>query len=91
MNVRPLRTWVLVLLLGSVPISADASLNNSLPRVTAVNGRIEVGQMITVAVDNLSDWSSSHDPHKLVPYLNGRRSQYLRQPTDLSSPANASV
>ena len=71
-SARLLRTGVLVMLLGSVPTSADASLNNSTPRVTAVNGRIELGQMITVAVDHLSDWSYSHDPRKLVPYLDGR-------------------
>ena len=50
----------------------EAAANSSLPRVSAVNGRIEVGQMITVDVNHLSDWSINHDPQKLVPYLNGK-------------------
>ncbi len=50
----------------------ESPSNSSLPRVTAVNGRLEVGQIITVVVDHLSDWSASHNPRTLVPYLNGR-------------------
>lgn len=79
----PLRRYVfLAMLLGLIPVSAqiadaqgqgiESALNTSLPRVAAVNGRIEVGQIITVDVDHLSDWSANHDPRKLVPYLNGR-------------------
>lgn len=77
-----LRPHLLVLLLGLVHVSAlipnaqgqviEGALNTSLPRVTAVNGRIEVGQIITVDVENLSNWSAGHDPRKLVPFLNGR-------------------
>lgn len=77
-----LRTYVLVMLFGLVPISArvakaqghgiEGASNSSLPRVMAVNGRIEVGQIITIDVDHLSNWSASHDPRKLVLYLNGR-------------------
>lgn len=77
-----LRTFVLVMLFGLVPISArvakaqghgiEGASNSSLPRVMAVNGRIEVGQIITIDVDHLSNWSAIHDPGKLVPYLNGR-------------------
>ncbi len=46
--------------------------NNSLPRVKAVNGRLEVGQTISVDVDHLSNWSSSHDARKLLLYFDGR-------------------
>lgn len=68
-----LRIHVLIFLcIGLAPISVNAESNNPLPRVTAVNGRIEVGQTITVDVGNLSSWSNDHDPWKLVPYLNGR-------------------
>ena len=77
------RTYVLAMILGLIPLSSAGIANaqgqgsqspstSSLPRVTAVNGRIEVGQIITVDVDHLSDWSAIHDPRKLVPYLNGR-------------------
>ncbi|HKO42384.1 MAG TPA: hypothetical protein VJU84_03785 [Pyrinomonadaceae bacterium] len=72
MNISTLREFAVVMLLSLVAISANAAPNSSLPRVTAVKGRIEVGQMITVHVDRLSDWSANHDPRKLVPYLNGR-------------------
>lgn len=61
-----------MVLFGLVSASANAAPNSALPRVTAVNGRIEVGQTITVDVDHLSDWSFRYDPRKLVPYLNGR-------------------
>ncbi len=71
-NIPPLRTYVLVMLFGLVSISANATVDSPLPRVTAVTGRIEVGQIVTVDVEHLSDWSASHDPRKLVPYLNGR-------------------
>jgi hypothetical protein len=63
-----LRTHVLIMLFGLVPMCAqranaqrlatEGTSNTSLPRVTAVNGPIEVGQTITVDVDHLSDWSS---------------------------------
>ena len=78
-----LRTYVLVIILGLIPLSSaemaraqeqgrQSASNSSLPRVTVVNGRIEVGKIITVDVDHLSDWSANHDARKLVPYLNGR-------------------
>lgn len=77
-----LRTYVLAIIFGLTLMSAEMAKvqgqgienpsNNLLPRVTAVNGRIEVGQIITVDVDHLSDWSATHDPRQLVPYLNGR-------------------
>lgn len=66
------RPSVLLMLFCLVCASANAAQDGSLPKVTAVNGQIEVGQMITVDVDHLSDWSINHDPRKLVPYLNGR-------------------
>lgn len=59
------------MLFGLVPISA-AAVGSSPPRVTAIDGRIEVGQIVTVDVAHLSAWSASHDPRRLVPYLNGR-------------------
>ncbi len=76
---KAFRTYVLVVLLGLIPISARIAkaqgqgieAATSLPRVTSVNGRIEVGQIITVDVENLSMWSASNDSRKLVPFLNG--------------------
>jgi hypothetical protein len=77
-----LKLYLLMVLLVLVLTSArttnaqvnegNVELNRVSPRVIAVSGRLEVGQTITVDVDHLSDWSASHDPRKLVPYLNGR-------------------
>ena len=76
------RPYVLVILIGVVLTTVrianaqgnglDFDSNRPSPRVLAVNGRIEVGQTITVDVNQLSNWSAGHDPRKLVPYLNGR-------------------
>lgn len=46
--------------------------NDPLPHVKAVNGRLEVGQTVSVVVDNLSDWAATHDPRKLLLYFDGR-------------------
>lgn len=66
----------LVLISGRITNAQGSGLavdsNRPSPRVMAVNGRIEVGQTITVDVGDLSNWAASHDPRKLVPYLNGR-------------------
>lgn len=77
-----LATYVFVALFGLVASSAqianaqglstEGASNTSLPRVTAVNGRLEVDQIITVDVAQLSTWSTSHDVRKLVLYFNGR-------------------
>ena len=71
-NIITRGTFVLMLLFGLAPVSVNAAQSSSLPRVTAVNGRLEVGQIITVHVDHLSEWSANNDPRKLVPYLNGK-------------------
>lgn len=75
-NMASFRTYVLVMMFTLAIIAAqgqgiEGASKSSLPRVTVVNGRIEVGQTITVDVDHLSDWADTHDPRKLVPYLNG--------------------
>jgi len=51
---------------------AVAASNPPPPTVTSVSGRLEIGQSITVAVNNLQEWSAHHDARKLVPFLNGR-------------------
>jgi hypothetical protein len=42
------------------------------PKVTAVEGNLELDDIIRVRVDHLSEWAETNDPSKLVPYLNGR-------------------
>lgn len=41
------------------------------PKVTAVNGHLELDTIIQVQIDNFSDWVQKNDPSKLVPYVNG--------------------
>ena len=42
------------------------------PKVTAIEGNLELDDIIRVHVDNLAQWAATNDPSKLVPYLNGR-------------------
>lgn len=76
---KPYLLTVLLVLVLTTAGTTNAQVNDAAvdsnrvsPRVIAVNGRLEVGQTITVDVDHLSNWSANHDPRKLVPYLNGR-------------------
>jgi len=41
-------------------------------KVTAVEGNLELDDIIRVQVDHLSEWAATNDASKLVPYLNGR-------------------
>jgi len=42
------------------------------PKVTQVEGNLELDDIIRVQVDHLAEWAATHDASKLVPYLNGR-------------------
>jgi hypothetical protein len=42
------------------------------PKVVAVDGNLELDDLIRVKVENLDEWAATNDPAKLVPYLNGR-------------------
>lgn len=42
------------------------------PKVTAVSGKLEVGKEIVLTVTHLPEWAQTHDPQKLVPFINGR-------------------
>ena len=42
------------------------------PKVIAIEGNLELDDIIRVKVDNLNEWAAKNDPSKLVPYLNGR-------------------
>ena len=56
-----------------------------LPKVTGISGRLEVGKEIVFTVMHLSEWAQTHDPQRLVPFINGRslRGLYPEQ-VDLS-------
>jgi hypothetical protein len=54
------------------PMTSPSAAPVALPKVTAVEGNLELDDIIRVKVDNLDEWAAKNDPNKLVPYLNGR-------------------
>ena len=42
------------------------------PKVVHIDGHLELDVVIRVEVDHFSEWALTHDPTKLVPFLNGR-------------------
>lgn len=42
------------------------------PKVVAMIGNLELDDIVEVNVDKLEEWAETHDPTKLVPYINGR-------------------
>ena len=42
------------------------------PRVKATEGHLELDDIIRVEVDHFSEWATTNDPTKLVPFINGR-------------------
>ena len=42
------------------------------PKVTAVEGHLEVDDIIVVEIDHLAEWAKTNDVSKVVPFLNGR-------------------
>src|SRR5882724_944529 len=42
------------------------------PKVTGIEGHLELDTIIKVEVANFSEWAATHDATKLVPFLNGR-------------------
>jgi len=41
------------------------------PKVSAVEGHLELDTIIQVQIDHLPEWVQKNDPSKLVPYING--------------------
>src|ERR1700682_2842122 len=42
------------------------------PKVAAVEGHLELDEIIGVEVEHFSEWAATHDATKLVPFINGR-------------------
>ena len=42
------------------------------PKVTAVEGHLELDDIIRVEIDHFPEWATRNDPTKLVPFINGR-------------------
>jgi len=60
--------------LCALETNTSSMTTNTLPKVTAVNGRLALGDDILVDIDRLKEWAATpgNDPRKLLPYLNGR-------------------
>jgi hypothetical protein len=60
--------------LCALETNTSSMTTNTLPKVTAVNGQLALGDDILVEIDRLKEWAATpgNDPRKLVPYLNGR-------------------
>jgi len=45
---------------------------NPTPKLIKMNGHLELDEVLEVFVEGLEQWAETHDPNKLVPYINGR-------------------
>lgn len=43
-----------------------------IPKLIRMNGHLELDDVLEVFVEGLEQWAETHDPNKLVPYINGR-------------------
>lgn len=43
-----------------------------IPKLIRMNGHLELDEVLEVFVEGLEQWAETHDPNKLVPYINGR-------------------
>lgn len=58
----------------STPAPASPAVAASpvpVPKVTAVEGHLELDTIIQVQIEHLDEWVLKNDPSKLVPYING--------------------
>src|SRR5262249_51452958 len=42
------------------------------PKLIKMNGHLELDDIVEIFVEGLEQWAETHDPNKLVPYINGR-------------------
>lgn len=42
------------------------------PKVVGIEGNLELDEIVRVEVENFAEWAATHDPTKLVPFINGR-------------------
>jgi hypothetical protein len=54
------------------PTASPAPTVGPAPKVVAVEGHLELDDIIRVQIDHLAEWDEKNDPTKLVPFLNGR-------------------
>ena len=54
------------------PASSPAPAPPFAPKVIAVEGHLELDDIVGIEVDHFSEWAATHDATKLVPFINGR-------------------
>src|SRR3989449_5292823 len=54
------------------PASSPAPAPPLAPKVIAVEGHLELDEIVGVDVDHFSEWAATHNATKLVPFINGR-------------------
>lgn len=52
--------------------AGSAAVSLSAPKVSGVDGELQLDAIAEVTIDNLREWSADHDPAKLVPFIDGR-------------------
>src|SRR5262249_25515355 len=60
---------------GASPAAAAAvpkATPSPTPKLIKMNGHLELDDILEVFVEGLEQWAETHDPNKLVPYINGR-------------------
>src|SRR5437870_4430828 len=55
-----------------MPASSSAPAPSLAPKVIALEGHLELDEIVVVEVDHFSEWAATHDATKLVPFINGR-------------------
>lgn len=56
-----------------VPVIAQPSPTRSPePTVTGIQGHLELDDLVTVELENFTEWAETNDATKLVPFINGR-------------------
>jgi hypothetical protein len=73
----------------ATPSPAVSPNPSAAPKVTAVEGNLELDDIIRVRVDHLEEWAMNpkNDATKLVPYLNGRAIQH-NYPEEINASLN---
>lgn len=54
------------------PTNSPTPVTAQAPKVRAVEGHLELDDIIRVEIDHFPEWATTNDPTKLVPFINGR-------------------
>ncbi|UZW58393.1 hypothetical protein [Lysobacter enzymogenes] len=57
---------------GPAPALTPTPAPTPAPKVSAVDGVLQLDDIAEVTVANLKEWAATHDPAKLVPFIDGR-------------------